>query len=336
MESSAQAMDAAAIGGRRPSDVVLGLLLRYGLYVVFLVMCAAVALSTPVFLTSENLNNVLLQSAGVGVIAVGMTFVIIARGIDVSVGAAIGLSSAVGARLMVGEGMPVLVGVLAILATGVAVGLVNGFSSSYLGMPSFLVTLATLTMAEGLALTISGGGSISGLPEAFFDFGTSKVGPIPTPVIVMAAVFVAGHLVLSKTVFGRQVYAVGGNPEAARVAGIRVNRIILATFALAGLAVGIAAVILTARFNSYSGSLGQGYEFTAIAAVVIGGTSLYGGRGTMAGTLIGVLMLGVINNSLNLLGVSPFYQDVVRGGIIFLAVLLDALRTRYEARFLGT
>ena len=236
---------------------------------------------------------------------------------------------------MVGDGDSLYVGALAILATGLVVGLVNGISSSYLRMPAFLVTLATMTMASGLALTVSGGGSITGLPEALFEFGTNKVGPISIPVIVMFGAFIAGHLLLSKTVFGRKVYAVGGNPEAARVAGIHVNRIICATFLLSGLAVGIASIVLTARFDSYNASLGDGYEFTAIAAVVIGGTSLYGGRGTMAGTLLGVLMLGVINNSLNLLAVSPFYQDVVRGGIIFLAVLLDALRTRYEGRFVG-
>jgi ribose/xylose/arabinose/galactoside ABC-type transport system permease subunit len=335
MESSVGTADAALGESRKLSDVIIGLLLRYGLYVVFLILCAIVSLDSSVFLTSDNLTNVLLQSAGVGVVAVGMTFIIIARGIDVSVGAAIGLASAVGARMIVDEGSPLALGLLAMLGTAVAIGLVNGISSSYLRMPSFLVTLATLTIAQGLALTISGGGSISGLPNAFFEFGTGKVGPIPNPVIVMAAAFVVGHLVLSKTVFGRQVYAVGGNPEAARVSGIHVNRIIVATFVLGGLAVGIAAIILTARFDSYSGSLGEGYEFTAIAAVVIGGSSLYGGRGTMPGTLIGVLMLGVINNSLNLLDVSPFYQDVVRGGIIYLAVLLDALRSRYEARFIS-
>jgi ribose/xylose/arabinose/galactoside ABC-type transport system permease subunit len=219
--------------------------------------------------------------------------------------------------------------VILILAVGILVGLVNGFSVSKLGMAPFLVTLSTLTMCRGLVVALSGGRWFYGLPRFFEVIGLGYLGPIPIPVVIMLCTFVIGHLLLSKTIFGRRVYAVGGNPEAARVSGINVQQIILLTFLLCGFFSGLASLVLTSRLNAFTASMGTGYEFSAIAAVVIGGTSLFGGEGNMGGTLIGVLIIGVINNALNLLGVSPFFQDVARGAIIFIAVLLDALRKRY-------
>lgn len=308
--------------------------LRYGTYLLFLGLCLVVAVVSPDFATVGNLTNVLLQATHVGIVAVGVTFVILVRGIDVSVGGTLALASGVAVTAMVVDGQPAIVGLALIIGVGILVGFVNGFSTAKLGMPSFLVTLATLTIARGLVLAISAGRSVSGLPDLFVAIGRGYVGPMPVSVLVMFAVFVVGHVVLSKTIFGRQIYAVGGNPEAARVSGIKVERIVLLAFVISGLTAGLGSLVLTSRFDAFTASMGSGLEFSAIAAVVIGGTSLYGGRGTIPGTLVGVLTIGVINNALNLLGVSAFYQDVVRGAVIFLAVLLDTLRTRYAASIL--
>jgi ribose/xylose/arabinose/galactoside ABC-type transport system permease subunit len=258
-----------------------------------------------------------------------MTFVIIARGIDVSVGAIVALASAVAVTAMKLDGQPWWLGLGLMFAVALGIGLVNGLASAYLRMPPFLVTLATMTIARGLVLSISQGQNYWGLPDFYPDLGLGSIGPVPTPVVIMLLAFLAGHLLLSHTVFGRKVFAVGGNPDAARVSGISVERIILQTFAIVGLFSGLSCLVLTARLNSFTPSMGTGFEFSAIAAVVIGGTSLAGGEGNIGGTLIGVLIMGVINNALNLLGVSVYMQDIIRGAIIFLAVMIDALRGRY-------
>lgn len=313
------------------TKLALNIALRYGIYLVFILLCAGVSIVTPVFLTTQNLKNVLLQTSAVGIIAVGVTFAIIARGIDVSVGAIVALASAVAVTSMKLGNQPWWVGVLLIFGVSLAVGLVNGLASTYLRMPSFLVTLATMTIGRGLVLAISRGQNYWGLPDFYPNLGLGSLGPIPTPIAIMLVAFLAGHLVLSRTVFGRKVYAVGGNPDAARVSGIRVEWITLMCFILVGFFCGLAALVLTARLNSFTPQMGIGFEFAAIAAVVIGGTSLSGGEGTIGGTLVGVLIMGVINNALNLLGVSVYTQDIVRGAIIFLAVMIDALRNRYAA-----
>lgn len=324
---AAQATPAAPRSGTRRRAIQFAL--RYGTYIIFLALCVGVSLLTPDFLTPSNLSNVLLQNADIGIVAIGATFVIIARGIDVSVGATIALGSAAGVAAMKANGDPWFVGMALMLLVGLIIGAVNGFASSKLAMPSFLVTLATLTMARGLVLTLSQGRSYFGLPQIFETIGLGYIGPLPIPVVIMLVTYVFGYLLLSRTVFGRQVYAVGSNAEAARVSGIRVERIIFMTFVLCGLFSAVAGIVLTSRLNAFTASMGTGYEFTSIAAVVIGGTSLYGGEGNLAGTLVGVLLIGVINNALNLIGVSAYYQGVASGAIIFLAVLFDSLRRRF-------
>ncbi len=306
---------------------------RYGIYIIFLILVVVMSILSPVFLTVRNLSNVLLQNADIGIICVGTAYVIIARGIDVSMGAVVALGSAVAVTAMKAGGAPWYVGLLLFLLVGLIVGLVNGVSVAYLGMPSFLVTLATMTIGRGLVLAISGGKSYYGLPAVYSNLGAGYVGPIPNVVIGMVIIFVIGYIVLSKTVFGRRVYAVGSNEVAAQVSGIRVKRMILYTFVVNGLLAAVASMVLSARLNSFSASMGTGYEFSAIAAVVIGGVSLYGGEGNMGGVFVGMLIIGVVNNALNLLGVSAFYQGVARGGIIFLAVLIDSLRSRYARNF---
>ena len=216
---------------------------------------------------------------------------------------------------------------------GLVFGLVNGVSVAYLGMPAFLATLATMTIGRGMVLALSGGKSYYSLPDVYANLGSGYVGPIPNVVIGMVVIFIVGYFVLSKTVFGRRVYAAGSNNVAAEVSGIRVKRIVLLTFIINGILAAVASMVLTSRLNSFTASMGTGYEFSAIAAVVIGGASLYGGEGTMGGVFIGVLIIGVVNNALNLLGISAFYQGVARGGIIFLAVLIDSLRSKYATNF---
>jgi len=304
-------------------------LLIYGGYLMLLGLCIIFALLSPTFLTKENIINIFLQTAAIGLVAIGVTFVIIARGIDVSVGAIVALASVLGVGSMKTLNLPWFISILTILVVGVLCGFVNGFSSSKLRMTSFLVTLATLTVFRGLVLAISRGKGWYGLPDFYDLLGSGFVGPIPNSVAINLLGFVIGHVLLSKTVFGRQLYAVGGNPEAARIQGINVDRIILLSFVICGLFSGAASLILTARLNAFTPLMGTGFEFSAIAAAVIGGVSLYGGEGNMAGVLVGVLIIGVINNALNLLSVSPFYQDVARGLIIYVAVLLNTLRQRW-------
>jgi ribose transport system permease protein len=305
-------------------------LLKYGGYVLLLWLCIIVAILSPTFFTKNNIINIFLQTAAIGLVAIGVTFVIIVRGIDVSVGAIVALASVLGVGTMKTLNLPWFIGVLIILVVGVLCGFVNGFSSAKLRMTSFLVTLATLTVFRGLVLAISRGKGWYGLPDFYDMLGSGFVGPIPNTVVVMLLGFVSGHILLSKTVFGRQLYAVGGNPDAARIQGINVDRIVLLAFIMCGLFSGVASLILTARLNAFTPLMGTGFEFAAIAAAVIGGVSLYGGEGNMAGVLVGVLIIGVINNALNLLSVSPFYQDVARGVIIFVAVLLNTLRQRWS------
>jgi ribose/xylose/arabinose/galactoside ABC-type transport system permease subunit len=309
--------------------LLLNSVLKYGIYFVFLILFVAVSFATPKFLSIQNLSNILQQTSAVGIIAVGMTFVIIARGMDVSVGAIVALASAIAVTAMKLNNQPWWIGILLFFGISLLVGIVNGFSTAYIKMPPFLVTLGTLTISRGLVLAISKGQNYWGLPDFYPKLGLGMVGPIPIPVLIMLGAFLLGHIILSKTVYGRKIYAIGGNPDAARVSGLNVNFLILSVFVVMGFFCGVSSIVLTSRLNSFAPTMGTGFEFSAIAAVVIGGTSLFGGNGNVGGTLIGVLIMGVVNNALNLLGVSVYYQDVTRGIIIFLAVMIDALRNKF-------
>jgi len=321
-----------AAGSRKNPQVFTGLLrgvLQYGIYVAFIALCIILSVISKNFLTIANITNVLLQSSVIGVIAVGMTFVIITRGIDVSVGSVVAIGSAIGVALMLFNGLDQYLGIIVMLAVGLVAGVLNGFSVAKLRMPAFIVTLATMQIFRGLTLAISRGRSWYDLPEAYLALSVGSIGPVPALVIISAFIFVLGHILLAKTTFGQKVYAIGGNPEAARVSGVRVERTLLQVFSLAGGLTGIAAVMLTARLTSFWPTMGTGFEFDSIASVVIGGTSLSGGIGSIGGTAVGVLIMGVINNALNLMNVSAFYQQVAKGGIIFVAVLIDTLKVVY-------
>jgi ribose transport system permease protein len=297
------------------------LLQRFGLILSFLLLCAILALLSDRFLTVNNAVNVLRQSTINGIIAVGMTFVILTAGIDLSVGATLALSSVVTAN-MLQQGIPVLLAILIGLALGAALGFLNGIIITKTRVPPFVATLGMMTVARGLALTYTQGRPITGLPESFRFIGTGSLGPIPMPIIIAGFTFVVGWVVLNRTKMGEYIYAIGNNPVAARYAGIATDGYITFVYVLAGLLSALAGMILVARLNSAQPTAAIGYEFDAIAAVVVGGTSFAGGEGGLGGTLLGVLVIAVINNGLNLLNVSSFYQPVVTGIVIALALLI--------------
>ena len=297
------------------------LLQRFGLIISFLLLCAVLALLSDRFLTVNNAVNVLRQSTINGIIAVGMTFVILTAGIDLSVGATLALSTVVTANLLQ-QGIPVLLAVLIGLALGAALGFLNGVIITKAHVPPFVATLGMMTVARGLALTYTQGRPITGLPDAFRFIGTGSLGPIPMPIIIAGLTFLVGWVVLKRTRVGEYIYAIGNNPVAARYAGIATDSYITFVYVLAGLLSALAGMILVARLNSAQPTAAIGYEFDAIAAVVVGGTSFAGGEGSLGGTLLGVLVIAVINNGLNLLNVSSFYQPVVTGIVIALALLI--------------
>lgn len=293
-----------------------------------IVLCAILSFATDKFLSTSNLLNVLVQLSVVGIAAVGGTFVIITSGIDLSVGSNVALSGMVAAYTMKQFGVNGLVGVLVALAIGALVGAINGTSITALRLTPFIATLAVLAMGRGLTQQVSQGQTIFGFPPSFTFLGNGRIAGVQAPVVITIVVFVVGWFVLTRTTFGQQVYAVGGNREAARLAGIPVKRIIFSVYVLAGLCAGLAAVVLAGRLNSALSSSATGLELQVIAAVVIGGTSLFGGRGSLVGTFIGALLIGVINNGLTLLNVNPFWTQFIQGVVIFVAVLLDALNQR--------
>jgi ribose transport system permease protein len=297
------------------------LLQRFGLILSFLLLCVVLSLLSDRFLTVNNAVNVLRQSTINGIIAVGMTYVILTAGIDLSVGATLALSTVVTANLLQ-QGIPVLVAVLIGLVLGAAVGFLNGLIITKARVPPFVATLGMMTVGRGLALTYTQGRPITGLPEAFRFIGTGSLGPIPMPIVIAGLTFLVGWVVLSRTRIGEYIYAIGNNPVAARYAGIATDSYITFVYVLAGLLSALAGMILVARLNSAQPTAGIGYEFDAIAAVVVGGTSFAGGEGGLGGTLLGVLVIAVINNGLNLLNVSSFYQPVVTGIVIALALLI--------------
>jgi ribose transport system permease protein len=278
---------------------------------------------SPYFLTVSNLMNVMEQTSINAVIAVGMTFVILSGGIDLSVGSLVALSGVALAGAL-RSGMPLPVALLAGLATGAAAGLVNGLLIARGKLPPFIATLGMMSVARGLTLFLTDGRPISGFDAGFRTLATGRVLGVPASVLLAGALYVAAHLVLTRTRFGLYVYAIGGNEEATRLSGVGVRFHKTMVYVLAGLMSAVASVILTARLNSAQPIAGMMYELDAIAATVIGGTSLLGGSGTIGGTLIGALIMGVLRNGLNLLGISSFLQQVVIGLVIIAAVLVDS------------
>ncbi|MCE4955999.1 ABC transporter permease [Macrococcoides caseolyticum] len=276
------------------------------------------------FIAPSNIFNLLRQVSINGLIAFGMTFVILTGGIDLSVGSILALSSALTA-LMITSGVDPILALLIGALIGAILGALNGVLITMGKMAPFIATLATMTIFRGLTLVVTDGNPITNLGDniLFQMFGKGYLFGIPVPAITMLIVFLILYFVLHKTVFGKNTYAIGGNEKAAYISGIKVNKVIVLIYSISGLMASIAGAILTSRLNSAQPTAGTSYELDAIAAVVLGGTSLTGGKGRIFGTLIGVLIIGVLNNGLNLLGVSSFYQQVIKGVVILIAVLLD-------------
>lgn len=306
------------------------LLLDNGALTALIVLIVALSALSGDFLTTDNLLNIGVQAAVTAILAFGVTFVIVAAGIDLSVGSVAALTSTVLAWSATQSGMPVALAVVLAIATGVGAGLINGFLIAYGKLPPFIATLAMLSVARGLSLVISGGVPIA-FPASVSHLGDTLGGWLPVPVLVMVAMGLIAALVLGRTYIGRSMYAIGGNEEAARLSGLRVNRQKLAIYALSGVFAAVAGIVLAARLGSAQPQAADGYELDAIAAVVIGGASLAGGTGKASGTFVGALILAVLRNGLNLLNVSAFWQQVVIGVVIALAVLLDAVRRKAGA-----
>jgi ribose transport system permease protein len=285
--------------------------------------------ATPHFLTVSNLLNVLEQTAINAIVAVGMTFVIISGGIDLSVGSVLAFAG-IALAMTLEQGAPVPIAIAVALAAGVTCGLTNGVLITFGRLPPFIATLGMMSVARGGALLLAEGRPISGFSDGFRMLATGRVAMIPASVVVTAAIYLVAHFVLARTVFGRATYAIGGNEEAARLSGVAVRFHKTAIYGVAGLMSAAAAVILTARLNSAQPTAGTMYELDAIAATVIGGTSLMGGEGTLIGGLIGALIMGVLRNGLNLLNVSSFFQQVVIGLVIISAVLIDMSLKRHR------
>ena len=294
---------------------------RYGTILIFVGLFVLASVVSPVFLTEANVINVLRQVVVVSLLACGVTFVIILGQIDVSLGSVLALCGIIAASVMTITGSITLAVIAGVVLGGIT-GMINGLVITFFRIPSFIMTLAMTTVARGAALLYTGGAPVIGLGD-FKVIGQGLIGPVPISVLILAAVVAISWVLLNKTKFGRYVYAVGGNERAALASGLKPSSVIIKAFVFNGILCGIAGIVLTSRINSGQPSAGVGYEFDAITAVVVGGTSLMGGTGTVTGTIIGSFIIGIINNVLNLLNVSSYWQQIVKGMIIAVAVILD-------------
>lgn len=300
---------------------------QFGIAIVLALLVLLMICLSDSFLQIENIRNVLRQVSMVAICGIGMTFIMLAGEIDLSVGSVIAVSCIASTGMMV-AGVNMYVSIAFGLLMSALCGCINGLVHTYGKVPSFIVTLGMLSVARGFVLVYTNSYPITGLPEEFAFFGKGYVGPVPTPVIIMALCYAVGIIVLKYTPFGRDVFAIGGNIEAARLSGISVRPSKVAIMTIGGLASGIAGIILASRMFSGQPSAGNGYELQAIAAATIGGTSAIGGRGNLVGTFIGALIIGVINNGLNLMGVQTYWQMICQGAVIVFAVWLDNLKDR--------
>jgi ribose transport system permease protein len=299
---------------------------RYESLAVLILLCVVMTLLSPYFLSLNNFLSILLATSVIGILAIGATFVISSAAIDLSVGSLLAVSAVVAGLVVKNAGLPWPLGILAALATGGLLGLINGVLVTQGRIPAFIVTLGMLGIARGTAYILTEGRAIYGLPEPLVFLGQGRILGVPMPVIIFLALALIMHLVLQHTRFGRYTLIVGDNETAARVTGLRVERHRIHVFVLSGALAGLAGLVLMGRLNAADPSEGLLYELTAITAAIIGGTNLFGGRGTIVGTVIGALIMGVIQNGLNLLAVQSFYQQVAIGAVLIVAVWLDRLR----------
>jgi ribose/xylose/arabinose/galactoside ABC-type transport system permease subunit len=305
---------------------------RFGPAIMLLAVVAGMSIAHPEFLTVSNLLTIGLQAAVRAILAIGVLLVVISGGIDLSVGTSMSLSMVTMGMYVINGHCSLYVGMLIAIVTGILVGLVNGTLIAFLQLPPFIVTLGMLGIAQGFALTFSNGFSMYGFPKEFGLVGGGQVLGIPVPIIILAVVALVASFIARETKLGRYAYAIGGSEEAARRAGIPVRGFKVAIYAFCGCLVGMASIVLASRINSAHPGVGLGYELDAIAAVVIGGASLVGGRGNVSGAVIGALMMAAIRFGLNVMAVTPFIQQIVIGAILIIAVYLDRLRILQERK----
>lgn len=299
---------------------------KYGVIIGLVVIMVFFTIMKAKFLTLVNMLNMLRQTSINGLLAIGMTFVVLTGGIDLSVGSVVGAAGMFSALVARAEtGMPWYLAVLVGLGVGLLLGTVNGVIISYLKVPAFIATLGMMSIARGVTFMASNAKPVPGLGKGFLKIGGGSVGFIPIPILILVFVLILAYIILYKTRYGRYVFATGGNPVSARVSGINVKGVICSVYMISGLLAGLAGVILTSRVTSGLSQSGDGYEVDAIAAAVIGGNSLSGGRGRLWGTIVGFLIMGVMNNGLDMMAVSSYWQLVIKGIIIIGAVMLDSL-----------
>lgn len=297
-----------------------------GILLALIVMCIFFSVATSAFLSTNNIANIARQISIVGICAVGMTMVILTGGIDLSVGSLIGLSAVVSAVLM-NNGVPVIAAVLITLVIGMLVGFLNGFCINVLQIPPMITTLGIMISLRGAVYLISGGMPVYGVPEGFKILGQGSIGIVPVCVLLMIIVFIIGYIILNKTVFGRQIYGIGGNAETARLSGVSVSGVIYKIYSIAGIFGALAGLILMSRVNSGQPSAGDGYEMDIITAVVLGGVSVSGGEGKITKVIVGVIFMGVLANGMMMLNINEYWQRVVKGLVLLVAVAID-IRSR--------
>ena len=313
------------------------ILRKYGIVVIFLGLCLLLSLVSPAFRTVRNLTNVVRQVSAIGLISIGVTFCIICGGIDLSTGSLVGLISVICASMAqdqfnpdqpISIVMPLILAFAIALASGALVGFVNGAITAYGGIPPFIATLGMMTVARGVAQLYSGGRPIGRLKEGIISVGSGSLVGIPIPILIYLVIAVFSWLLLSQSRFGKHITAIGCNIQAARICGIKINKALVQVYAYCGFLVAIAAIIITGRTAGGNPAYGLGYELDAIAATVIGGTSLSGGIGSIPLCVVGALIIGVINNGMDLLRINPYWQQILKGAIIVVAVLIDAKRQK--------
>lgn len=290
--------------------------------VAFIILFSLLSFITDTFCTTSNILNVLRQASTTMVVSTGMTFVLILGGIDLSVGSIACLAGTLSAGLMINIGIPVVPSLIISILSGLAFGVLNGFLIAKVRIPAFIVTLATMSTARGLALVYSGGKPITGIPDIALELGRGYLGPIPIPVIIMIIAIALASIILKTTTFSRHVFAVGGNEECARLSGIKTVRTKIIVYGISGVTAAITGIMLTMRLASSQSSIGSGLEMDAIASVVLGGTSLSGGKGTIYGTVIGCIFMTILSNGFNILEISSFWQQVFKGIVIIIAVCM--------------
>ncbi|MGI6170011.1 MAG: ABC transporter permease [Christensenellales bacterium] len=298
---------------------------RYGLFIILGVMIVVMTLVHPRFFAMDNFANIMRQMAVNGLLAIGVTFIILTGGIDLSIGSIVGFAGVIAALVAQNHNVSVVVPILAGCLAGMVFGVMNGIITAVLRVPPFITTLGMLSVAKGITYIICNARPVPGLSPQFLGIAKSSLGPIPLPMVILAISFLIASIVLYKTRFGRYIYAIGGNREAAITSGLKVKTVEASAYAIGGLMAGLAAVVLTSRVSSGLPGSGEGYELDAIAASVIGGISLSGGEGRLWGTLLGAVILAVIQNALDLMVVSTYLQFIIKGALIIGAVYVDRL-----------